>query len=378
MKLLVVTHYYREHGGGVEIVAGELASRLAARGLDVRWAASGLDTMAVNGPVTRVPMAASNLVERAWGIPYPVLTPRAVLTLVNEVRHSDVVHIHDAFCMGNLLAAWSAQLFHKPLLVTQHIGLVPYRNWLPRTLMHLCLRLFTRHVLRRADRVVFISPRVLQFFARQVRFSWPPEWIANGVDKARFHPIAADRRRALRQELGFPDDRPVVLFVGRFVEKKGLGLLRHVAERVPECQWVFVGSGPQDPSAWGLGNVRCAGAVAHDAIACYYQAADILILPSVGEGFPLVVQEAMACGTPVIISADTAQALPDVCRVALACEPEVDALVGAVRQAVASPESLASLSTTARRFAMEHWDWGECANRYCELLSSLAGPGTRG
>jgi len=90
------------------------------------------------------------------------------------------------------------------------------------------------------------------------------------------------------------------------VEKKGLAFLRALAPELPGVDWVFVGWGPEDPARWGLANVRCVGSLPQSEIVRYYQAAALLVLPSVGEGFPLVVQEAMACGLPVMTSPDTA------------------------------------------------------------------------
>src|SRR4051794_24367418 len=110
--------------------------------------------------------------------------------------------------------------------------------------MALGTRLLTRRVLNRCDRAVFISRTVLDFFAPRCRFAQPPVFLPNGVDGRLFPPADPARRRRLRRALGLTDGRPAVLFVGRFVEKKGLPLLREAAARLPDCDWLFAGSGP--------------------------------------------------------------------------------------------------------------------------------------
>ena len=79
---------------------------------------------------------------------------------------------------------------------------------------------------------------------------------------------------------------------------------------LPGCHWTFVGWGPMPPADGDSATVRLAGRLPPQEIVGEYQAADLLVLPSVGEGFPLVVQEALACGTPVLVSRDVAQAFP--------------------------------------------------------------------
>src|SRR6202008_680383 len=70
----------------------------------------------------------------------------------------------------------------------------------------------------------------------------------------------------------------------------------------------FAGSGPLDPSVWGLPNVRVYSALSGSTLVPLYRASDVLLLPSVGEGFPLVVQEALACGLRIICGTETARA----------------------------------------------------------------------
>jgi len=88
---------------------------------------------------------------------------------------------------------------------------------------------------------------VRRYFSGFVRFKTPPLLVANGVDTSVFHPLDEERRMALRQQLGAGGETPLLLFVGRFVEKKGLPALRRLAEQLPQTRWMFAGSGPLDP-----------------------------------------------------------------------------------------------------------------------------------
>jgi len=131
----------------------------------------------------------------------------------------------------------------------------------------------------------------------------------NGVDVAAFH-----RGPASRAALGLPEAGKIAVFVGRFVQKKGLGVIRALAARHPDVHFAMAGSGPISPADWGLPNIRLLGTLKPADIGELFRAADILLLPSVGEGYPLVIQEAMACGLPVICGAESASADPSAAR----------------------------------------------------------------
>ena len=121
MRVLLVTHYYAEHRGGVEIVAAELARRLAARGVEIIWVASDGPAASSTG-VTRLPVSAWNLTEQRLGFPYPLWSPLALLRLSQQVRAADVIHLHDSLYLGNVVAYLWARWYHRPVVVTQHVG----------------------------------------------------------------------------------------------------------------------------------------------------------------------------------------------------------------------------------------------------------------
>ncbi|MDH5421021.1 MAG: glycosyltransferase [Acidimicrobiia bacterium] len=135
-----------------------------------------------------------------------------------------------------------------------------------------------------------------------------------GVDHDLFRP--ADQTLA-RQALGIAPGIPLVLYVGRIQALKGVDVALDAFEKVqaglPEAQMLIVGgpSGPggtEEVAALRMSlesrrlkdAVRFHDPVPHDELAVFYQAADVLVVPSRSESFGLVAAEAQACGTPVV------------------------------------------------------------------------------
>jgi glycosyltransferase involved in cell wall biosynthesis len=379
LRITLVTHYYPAHRGGVERVAGQLAERLAAAGVaKIDWHASDCDASPPAAPgLSATPAPSWNALERTMGVPYPLWSPAALRRLVRACSESDVVHLHDCLYFPNVVAFLAARRARRPVLVTQHIGHVPYRSTLLRGLHQVANRALGAFLLGGADQVVFESETVRRYFSRFTGFRRPAALVQNGVDTRRFRPATAEERRAHRVRLGVPPDKPLLLFLGRFVEKKGLPVLRKLAQRLPEAHWLFAGWGPLDPTSWRLPNASVVHSPAGEELSALYQAADLLVLPSVGEGFPLSVQEAMACGTPALVGEDTAAGSPEAGDALLSERVGGDTAerwAARLQALLGSPEKLASLRPRVAAFAREHWSWEHCVATYAELLRTCAGP----
>jgi glycosyltransferase involved in cell wall biosynthesis len=372
-RLLTVSHYFETHRGGIEIIAGRLAQELSGA-FDVLWLATGQARS--SPPVHCRPLAATNAIERAAALPYPLLSPCALRAIFRAARESDAILVHDAIYMTSVAGFLASRVYRKPCVVVQHIGLVPYHSPLLSALMRAANRLLVELILAKADQVVFISETTRRYFA-SVDFRRAPLVFFNGVDASIFRPpLNKAEIAAARIDLDLPPDAPIALFVGRFVEKKGLAILERLARARPEILFVFAGWGALDPARWAPPNVRVFRELSGASLAPLYRAADLLLLPSVGEGFPLVVQEALACGLPVLCGAETAAADPDstglLDGVEIAPDPDDAArlFAEALTRALARGQDFEARAERAQ-FAARRYSWSAVGEDYRRLLEDL-------
>ena len=371
MRILASSNYFPEHIGGIERVAGDLVGALRAQGHTVQWVAAEPSNCPHRGDAEDAPIPAWNVTERRLGFPYPLPDPRYRRALSEFVEASDVVHLHDCLYATNLMLFRAALKIGRPVVITQHVTEVPYRHWLVRAVQGEAYRLLTEPMLARADRVVFVSERVRARFQGVVSRR-RSEVIENGIDVSRFGPPPAAERHRMRQELGLDAAETVLLFAGRFVAKKGLAHIRAAAAEEPSWRWLLVGrTDDEDPRSWQLANVTVLDPVGHERMRSMYAAADLLVMPGVGEGLPVVVQEALVCGTPVLTGVETAVGLAGRRSPVYEWDAATDSLRGAIDKALANGRNVQAISMQAR----QRWDLAEVVKRYEAIMeTALAVP----
>lgn len=173
-------------------------------------------------------------------------------------------------------------------------------------------------------------------------------------------------RTSVRRAWGVPEDAPVVLFCAKLQSwKRPLDLLRgFAASNVREAHLVFAGEGPMrleleaEARLLGLnGRVRFIGFANQTQLPEIYRASDLMVLPSEYEPFGVVVNEAMLCGCPVVVS-DRVGAGYDLITPGqngfVFPFGDVESLAAILRQALMAPDHLRILGDCARR-RMQSW-----------------------
>jgi glycosyltransferase involved in cell wall biosynthesis len=302
VTMLVQSYFPRV--GGAETNLQSLVGPLRALGVEVtvltrRFPGMTPEDCVAHGPVFRLRVPGSPL--RASF----TFTATAVWLLVRQRSRVDVLHAHE-LRSPTLTAVVAKLVLRRP--VVAHVlrggllGDVPVLKAAPMGGMRMWL--FKQLV----DTFVAISQETrLELLAAGI----PEERItsvAYGVDVDRFRPLPPAQRERCRKELGLEDWR-VVLVVARLEPEKGLDTLLHawprVKEAVPRALLVIAGDGSQRAvltnHAASLPEVRFLGLV-RDPVP-YLQAADCYTLPSVTEGMPISLLEAMATGVPCVATA---------------------------------------------------------------------------
>ncbi|UNK50267.1 glycosyltransferase [Lysobacter sp. S4-A87] len=294
-------------------------------------------------------------------------TVSALAAQITAAGSRAVVHSHD---YKSAFYAWLATRRQPARLVATLHG------WVEGTSS---LRLYTRlelALLRRFDALVAVSTDQVARLARAGVPRWRIHCIDNGIDFPAADAIGA---AALRDELGIAPDTHVFAAVARLSPEKNLAMLLQafapVARRSPGAVLLVVGDGPERASLQSLAGELGLGAQlrllgSRSDMGAIYALTDCLVLPSLTEGMPLVVLEAMACGVPVLASAvgDVPRLLAHADHGRLVPAGDREALQGALADTAALPRRV---DLRARQYVRENHGAQAMAERYLGLYLRL-------
>jgi len=215
---------------------------------------------------------------------------------VAREEHVQIVHNHFGWyglVVGLLVGAARVETMHNVY------------DWFtgPKRIGYACYCLLASRIIAVSD---FVASGNIRYFriVRKSRVST----VHNGIDIQRFE--NAPRERQLRDSMGIDESDVVIGFVGRLEDQKGLPFLLKAAERLNRdfkgLKFMLVGSGSREESlkaeatALGIRNIIFAGF--ESDVSRYLKAFDVFVLPSLFEGLPISLLEAMASRLPVVAS----------------------------------------------------------------------------
>lgn len=380
MRILLATNYQPPHKGGIEYAAGSLKRCWEKAGHAVTWITSDLPPGGAPRRTDNIRIPALNFFETWFQINSPIISPYYRKEIEREVKKHDVINLH-SLAPGLTSAVLRAALNHKrPTVATQHVGVIPLRLSMLNLIQEKVICGTAKRLIRQGALLTFVGQAVRDWFVRKARL--PEDRIfmtPAGFDHQDYYYVTDLERYAFRQKWGLDRNRLNALFVGRFYEKKGLPLLQSVVQRCPSARFTFVGDGPIHPNQWNLSNVRVISHVSTAELRELYGSHDLFIMPSIGEGWPAVVPQAMACGLVCLISEETFAGYGRDAQTFLICPRDVDAITQVLAGLIADQMTTWKQRKELSDYAMNAWDWKRTANRYVDLFNRVikAGPEDR-
>ena len=377
--------------GGAEIVIYQLSRSMALQGHEITLVGDihesdlelppGLEIERVRNPISRATRFPPDGLPR-WIVQHllgNVLVARRARKLLRERRGAfDVVHTHGA--LSTLMISFRNR--NIPLVYTEHDATpwsCRYRRWYERWIRKAIYRVLNVTAFKRANRVVTVFPSQ----ALEIVRYWKVDpahvsVISNGTDMKVFRPGNGESTR-VRTELGF---ERYALFVGSLIERKCPDLLLEAVAETEGIPCVFVGDGPMrtklERRAQELGiadRVALLGTLGPQELRRIYSEADVLVLPTVSDAFPLVALEAMACGTPVL--ATRVSGLPEMIedwQTGFLVKPgDVGQLAMGIRFLTGDDKLRRRMGQNGRRRVLEGFQWSIAMERYLSVYRSVAG-----
>lgn len=336
--------------GGAEVLVANLCAQFARLGVRVElWCPKGRPFEAY--------ARARGLACRTWRT-FGKLDPLTVVRLARLVKRGSFNVLHTHLSTASLLGALAARLAAKTSVSHVH-------------------GLNTATCFKYSSRIIAVSDAVRRHLESQGISAQKIQVVHNGVDVTEYQPIDSD---IAKSSFGYMPSVPLFGVFGRLAPEKGqrvaIEAMFLVQEDLPEARLVIAGDGPERESleacARVLGvadRVDFAGFVADvRGLMC---ACDVVIVPSLKEGFGLAAVEAMALKRPVVASATGG--LPEVVvqgETGILVAPEdPKALAQALLDLARDSDMRARLGNNGRHRVEEHFNLSRQSERILEILT---------
>lgn len=308
--------------------------------------------------------------------------------LIRQQGGFDLIHNHD--WLSGFAAIALKQDFHIPLLSTIHateMGRNGGRLW---EQMQRSIHMAEWWTVYESWRVIacslYMSWEIQTYFGASAE---KIDVIPNGVDPRRFDALTGLDLASFRRGYALPD-QPIVYYVGRMVPQKGISTIIEAAPLVlrewPGVKFVLAGGGYVDDlrakaNALGVADsIIFTGRVPDEVRDGLFKVADVAVFPSVYEPFGIVALEAMAAGTPVVVSdVGGLSEVVDMHETGIKVYPSDPAsLAWGILHTLKNPHWSRQRAENAERVARTQYNWDLIARMTTDVYNRIAGEARAG
>jgi glycosyltransferase involved in cell wall biosynthesis len=293
MKVLMVSQFYYPHIGGKENWCRQVSERLVKRGVKVTVLTSAGDFKKQVEVLNGVKVVRQPLIHR-----FRLYTACLILPKLSFSEQYDLVHFIEPSSIS-YIPFLICKIKHIPFVVNFHNEpvansrfslwtylLSPYRKLL-RNMLMTCKKILTYESLKKSELLSGLEHKTV--------------YITTGIDLSKFQQCST---------FNLKNNGNNILFVGRLEERKGLRYLFEAAKNLADIQLTIIGGPLTEISRYkqlaeklGISSrVNFTGELRYERLNTYYNSAEMLVLPSLGDSFSQVCLEALACGKPVIVT----------------------------------------------------------------------------
>ena len=308
MEILEVTNLFSPiHGGSAE-APYHLSKELAKRGHKVAIYTSDFKLrQEYIIPTAEVKIHAF----KTWlGLAEFHMTPGIIKKAKEEIRHLDIIHMHNYRTFQNIVMHHYAKKCGVPYVLQAHGSVTTFFQ--KGMLKRIFDRVWGHKILKDASRVIAVTPIEVEQYKSMGISENKIEVVPNGIDLSEFANLPV--RGGFREKYGVSDSQKIILYLGRIDKIKGLDLFSKAFAGLSKLlgEVTLVVAGPDDGYLRELKRlikglkieerVLYTGPLYGQEKLKAYIDADVYVLPSSYEIFGITLLEACACGTPVVVT----------------------------------------------------------------------------
>jgi glycosyltransferase involved in cell wall biosynthesis len=374
LKVLNVNHLLDPHtGGGTAERTIQMSRALSDASIDCRIITLdiGLDERLID-QLKSVAVMALPCINKRFFIPSVSYN-----TLLNAVKNVDIIHIMGHWTILNALVYKVANHIGKPYVVCP-AGALPIfgRSKLIKTLYN---KIIGQNIVRNAEACIAISPDEIDHFKNYGVSSDKATIIRNGINPTDFQ---LKDESLFRTEFSL-NNIPYILFMGRLNSIKGPDLLLEafcrIADNIFPYRLVFAGpDGGMLETLKAIAKkhhcedrVRFLGYVGGNDKAQAYNEADLLAIPSRQEAMSIVVIEAGATATPVLITDQCGFNVVDEIGGGKVVTATIDGLSKGLLELIEKRKQLKTMGNNLKRYTLENYTWESLVNQLLSLYRNI-------